>query len=107
MAANVGDPIRDVYIALDNALGKLLPLIDEDVNVLVYSSHGAAAERTGTGMLDDILLRIEQAWNSPQPKGHERPTVEESQPPASTSLLDTMASFYKKIVPSKLRKLRD
>jgi predicted AlkP superfamily phosphohydrolase/phosphomutase len=56
----VGDPVRDVYMALDRGLGQVLDAIDSDARVIVYCSHGMGPNYTATGgLLDKILLRLE------------------------------------------------
>ena len=55
----IGDPIRDVYIAIDKALSGLLDRVNKDTNVIVLCSHGTGPFYSGSILLDQILLRIE------------------------------------------------
>ncbi|MFB2935946.1 alkaline phosphatase family protein [Aerosakkonemataceae cyanobacterium BLCC-F154] len=59
IADAVGDPIKDVYIALDAAVGRLLQEVGEETTVFVLASHGMGPHYDGTFMLDDILCRLE------------------------------------------------
>lgn len=61
-AARVGDPMKDVYVALDAAVGELLRKAGDDTLVFVLASHGMGSHYDGTFMLDKILQRLE-----PQP----------------------------------------
>lgn len=54
-----GDPIREVYKALDKAVGRLIRKTGTDTNVIVFASHGMGPHYDATFMLDDILLRLE------------------------------------------------
>ena len=65
-ASAVGDPVREVYVALDRALGQMLESVGTDATLLVYCSHGMGPNYTATGgMLDRILLALE-GIESPQ-----------------------------------------
>ena len=57
--ARVGDPLRDVYVALDRALGRLLEAAGPDTTVLVLLSHGMGAHYDATFLLDEVLRRLE------------------------------------------------
>ena len=56
--ALAGDPIKDIYIALDGAVGRLIEAIGADARTLVYLSHGMGPRRSGTWLLDRILARL-------------------------------------------------
>jgi predicted AlkP superfamily phosphohydrolase/phosphomutase len=57
----LGDPIEDVYAAIDAALGRLLEQVDERTTVLVVASHGMGPHYDATFLLGEILRRIEDA----------------------------------------------
>lgn len=52
------DPLREVYRAMDRALGRLLDAAGE-IPVLVFCSHGIGPAYSGTHLLDEILLKLE------------------------------------------------
>lgn len=65
--AQIGDPIEQVYAALDAAVGKLLEEVGEDVTVLLVASHGMGPHYDATFMLDAILRRMEEGPVPPRP----------------------------------------
>lgn len=54
----LGDPVRDVYQALDAALGRLLAHAGPATTVIVLLSHGMNAHYDATHLLDDVLRRL-------------------------------------------------
>ncbi len=56
----LGDPMRDVYRAMDDTIGEIIAVAGEDTSVLVLCSHGIGPAFTGTHILDEILLRLEK-----------------------------------------------
>lgn len=87
VAQQVGNPIKAVYIALDDALGKLLEAADPRAAVFIYCSHGIGPERTASNFLTDILEAVEAAYVGPPPE------------PA----LDRIRRMYRALVPKMLR----
>jgi len=61
----VGDPVKDVYIAIDACMGELLEQIDEETMVIVFVSHGMQSHYTGANFLDDILAQLENTKETP------------------------------------------
>ena len=59
----VGDLVEDVYERLDGVLGDLLSRVDNDVPVYVQLSHGMGPHFDGDHLLDELLLRIDQAMS--------------------------------------------
>jgi predicted AlkP superfamily phosphohydrolase/phosphomutase len=59
LAQAVGDPIRDIYQALDRAVGELLQRAGQDTAVFVLASHGMGPHYDGTSLLDEILQRLD------------------------------------------------
>jgi predicted AlkP superfamily phosphohydrolase/phosphomutase len=62
LARALGDPLKDVYVALDAAVGELLDRASPDTFVFVLASHGMGPHYDGTFLLDEILQRLD-----PQP----------------------------------------
>lgn len=56
--ALVGDPILDIAVAIDRAIGEILACVDEHTTVVVMTSHGMTAKYVAQFMLPDILLRL-------------------------------------------------
>jgi predicted AlkP superfamily phosphohydrolase/phosphomutase len=59
LATELGDPLRDVYVALDAAVGRVIQAAGSEATVIVLASHGMGPHYDGTFLLDDILRRIE------------------------------------------------
>lgn len=59
LAEAVGDPLKDIYIATDKAVDRLLKACPPGTRAIVYLSHGIETGYTGTRMLDRILARLE------------------------------------------------
>lgn len=57
--AAVGDPLKDIYVALDSAVGRIVGAARDDADMVVYLSHGMEARYSGTRLLDRALVRIE------------------------------------------------
>jgi len=71
LAAAVGDPMLDVYRAIDEAAGELLTAAGKDVPVIILSSHGMGPHYEATYLLDTILKKLEAP---PQVKSYPRTT---------------------------------
>jgi len=61
LAAEVGDPLKDIYIGLDRAVQRLIEAASQEARVIVYLSHGMGPRRSATKLLDRILARLEGA----------------------------------------------
>jgi predicted AlkP superfamily phosphohydrolase/phosphomutase len=59
LAARLGDPVLQVYVALDAAVGRLLRAAGPETTVIVLLSHGMSVHNDATYLLDDILRRLE------------------------------------------------
>jgi predicted AlkP superfamily phosphohydrolase/phosphomutase len=56
-AERMGDPVRDVYVALDRALGRILAAADPSATVVVLWSHGMGPHYDGNHLLEEVLYR--------------------------------------------------
>ncbi len=82
----IGDPIKDVYVALDTAIGRLLEHVGPEAVVIVFAGSGMGPDYTANHLLDDILRRIEGV------------------PPMSRlTFLKAMKAVYRWTVPKGLR----
>lgn len=57
--AMLGDPVIDLYRAIDEAIGNILEHVDDDTTVIVFSGTGMGPNYTGNHLLDEVLRRIE------------------------------------------------
>ncbi|MGH7325708.1 MAG: alkaline phosphatase family protein [Candidatus Rokuibacteriota bacterium] len=65
LARALGDPLQDVYVAIDRALGRLLAEVDEQTTVFVMASHGMGPHYDGTFLLDEMLRRLQAEPTTP------------------------------------------
>jgi predicted AlkP superfamily phosphohydrolase/phosphomutase len=60
LAARIGDPIRDVYVAIDAAVGEIIERAGKGTDVIVLGSHGMRSHYDATFLLDQMLRRIDR-----------------------------------------------
>jgi len=92
LAAAAGDPVLDVYRALDAAIGRLRAAAG-DALFVVYGNVGMGEERTGSHFLDDILRRLAAAYDGAPAAAAPAP------PPAAGGI----GALYRSMVPATLR----
>lgn len=61
-AAVLGDPVRDVFVALDAGVARILERVEAegDTDVIVMTSHGFRPHYDATALLDEMLVRVER-----------------------------------------------
>jgi len=59
MAATTGDLMKDIYIALDRAVGEIVAAAGPDARVIVLCSHGMGPLHGESVVLDEILRRLD------------------------------------------------
>jgi predicted AlkP superfamily phosphohydrolase/phosphomutase len=59
LATAVGDPVKQIYVALDAAVGRVLQKAGPETTVMILASHGMGPHFDATFMLDQILERLE------------------------------------------------
>lgn len=57
-ARAVGDPIKDVYVAIDAAIGEVLKEVDDRTTVVLLVSHGMGYKYGPQFLLDKMLLKL-------------------------------------------------
>jgi predicted AlkP superfamily phosphohydrolase/phosphomutase len=90
IVGQTGDPVLDIYVALDAALGRLLAALDGQATVLIYSSHGMGIDRSGTRFLDEILRRLEVVYRDSKP--------------LAPTWLERAGNFYRSFIPAWARR---
>jgi predicted AlkP superfamily phosphohydrolase/phosphomutase len=60
LALDLGNPILEVYQALDTAIGKLIASVDEKTYVFVFSSHGMGPDYDLSTLLNTIVERLSE-----------------------------------------------
>ena len=78
--------LKDVYIALDRAIGALLDQVDPDTTVLVFTSHGFGPHYDASVLLDEVLRRLEGRPATHWPK-----------------VTNPVRSIYRSLLPVELR----
>ncbi|MEE8123249.1 MAG: alkaline phosphatase family protein [Alphaproteobacteria bacterium] len=68
LAGRVGDPLRDVYAAIDAAVARLLERAGPEATRIVFVGSGMEANYTGDLVLDPILRNLETAPRDPGTK---------------------------------------
>jgi predicted AlkP superfamily phosphohydrolase/phosphomutase len=58
-AARYGDPVKDVYVELDRAIGDWVKLAGNRCHVVVFAGPGMSIGHTANGAMDELLSRIE------------------------------------------------
>ena len=96
IATEIGDPILDVYKAIDHAIGDLARMAWDDASVLVYLSHGIGPQQTGTGIFDDILVKLHETYSK---ANNGAPAAKGGNP----RMLSRLAKIYRRLVPKSIR----
>ena len=55
----VGNPLKTIYVALDQAVGRVLQAVENQSRVILYLSHGMGPRASGTRVLDRVLARMD------------------------------------------------
>jgi len=61
LASRIGNPLKNIYSAIDSAVGDILRGVDEDTIVVMFTSHGIGPHNDGTFLLKEILSRLQTA----------------------------------------------
>lgn len=91
-----GDPLAQVYAALDRALGDVEAQTPNDALLLVYLSHGMGSHFDGDHLLEEILIRLDRHGRT----GAGAPAGEGSAAPRGSALRRVAAAVG---VPKSLR----
>ena len=65
----IGNPMKDIYIAIDAAIGNLLQQVSPETVVIIFASTGMGPNYTGAHLLDEILLRLEKPQTATMRQG--------------------------------------
>ncbi|MBW4551188.1 MAG: alkaline phosphatase family protein [Aphanocapsa sp. GSE-SYN-MK-11-07L] len=87
LANILGDPILEVYKALDGSIGRLIAEVGAESNIFVYCSHGMGSQDGAGSFLPWILGRLENSGSS---------TTETVRKPATTEIVRKPA-YQKKL----------
>ncbi|MGH7268745.1 MAG: alkaline phosphatase family protein [Candidatus Rokuibacteriota bacterium] len=76
IARRVGDPVKDVYRAIDRGVGRILNEVGPNTTVIFLAGHGMGPKYQAQFLLDKILLRLGVA----EPTPGEAPARREERP---------------------------
>src|SRR5262249_57056269 len=65
--AETGDPIREVYVAIDEAIADILSAIDDQTLIVLLASHGMSYRFGAQFLLEDMLVGLHAAGAPPPP----------------------------------------
>jgi predicted AlkP superfamily phosphohydrolase/phosphomutase len=54
-----GDPVKDVYVAVDTALGRLLGCVGPETTTIVFAGPGMGPNYSGNFLLEKVLRRLD------------------------------------------------
>jgi predicted AlkP superfamily phosphohydrolase/phosphomutase len=95
----IGDPIKDVYRAIDRGMGEILADVGDDTIVVFLAGHGMGPKFQAQFMLERILLGLGVAAPLPVPETRDEP------PPASwRERLDPVLGWGWRRLPESARK---
>lgn len=97
-ARSIGDPVKDVYVAIDAAIGNILAEVDQDTTVVMLAGHGMGPKYQAQFLLDQILLRLGVA--KPPKADCEEPHAA----PTVLSKLDSGLTWGWHLLPRAIRK---
>ncbi len=88
--------LREVYIALDRAVGELMAAADEEITVMLVSGDGMGPNYSGSHMLPELLSRM--ALFNHMPQGDEAAAA-----PSPKAVKKDMLSALRNMVPKSVR----
>ena len=59
MQARIGNPMRDVYAAIDTQVGKIREALGPETTLMILFSHGMGVDFSGTHLLDRMLTSLD------------------------------------------------
>ena len=65
--AATGDPLREVYVAIDEAVGDIMADVDRQTRVVLLASHGMSYRVGAQFLLPNVLVRLAVAAPAPPP----------------------------------------
>jgi predicted AlkP superfamily phosphohydrolase/phosphomutase len=85
LARSLGDPLRDIYVALDTAVGRLLERAGPESTVFLFTGPGMGPNYGASFLLDDVLRRIELGSTARRP-----------------GVLEPLKASYRRLIPGRL-----
>ena len=101
-----GDPVRDVYIAVDTAIAELIQQVGQDTSVMIFAGPGMRSLVTGNHLLDPVLRRLE-CGAAAKPSVTRAGTNNGKGKTSRSVATATLKAMYQRLIPSFVRKLVD
>jgi len=86
LVAKIGNPIRQLYVRIDQAIGRLVDKAGPNATVFVFGGPGMESGYTANFLLDQILRRLEDPDDTD-----------------GLTYVDTVKKVYRKVAPPALR----
>ena len=86
LKSEIGDPLKQIYMAIDKDVGRLISEAGPDARVMVFTGPGMGPGYTASFMLDQILRRLDG-------EGGEK----------GRTYVDTLKSVYRALLPPAVR----
>jgi predicted AlkP superfamily phosphohydrolase/phosphomutase len=90
--------LRDVYVALDGAVGDLLRTVDSSTTVMLVSGDGMGPNYSGSHLLDDVLVRLGALTTASAVESRDS-----SGPGRGAHVSGDLASTVRNMIPQRLR----
>jgi predicted AlkP superfamily phosphohydrolase/phosphomutase len=84
--AKIGNPLRDVYMAIDSAIQKILTQVDDNTIVIFLAGHGMNYFYGANFLLPEILIQLKFAQTIPMANSRLKPL--------RTNRLETLLTYY-------------
>jgi predicted AlkP superfamily phosphohydrolase/phosphomutase len=97
VAKLTGDPVRDVYVAIDAAIGQILSEVGPDTKVIVLAGHGMGQKYGAQFLLHEILIRLKVA----EPRA---PVTGAASPPRPRDRLDAALAWVWRRLPDAVKR---
>lgn len=99
--AGGGNPVKAVYIAIDEEIGRFLDVVEDDAYVILLANHGMRAKHHASHLLERALIGLGHA--APRPRPEPPRGVRETVDPAMTWVWQRLPGALR----DRLRTLRD
>lgn len=86
LVSKLGDPVKKVFVALDNAIGTLIEEVGDDASVMLCTGPGIGPLYTASHLLDQVLMQLEPDYDARRSRQ-----------------LSKVQAFYRMIIPNPLR----
>ena len=94
--------LRDVYVALDTAVGDILQGVDDNTTVFLVSGDGMGPNYSGSHLLSDLLTRMKLLNNTPGGDSSAAVGSQQEARPAQRAKADVLSTI-RQMIPKRVR----